>query len=504
MRHLSILVVILLLSFVCSGQQQDGSLLERRVSLNMQKQPVSSILNQLSWLAGVYFSYNSEIIDSEKKKSIEASEKSLFSVLNELFNSKEYVFYEIDNQIIITKKETFSATTEEKKDTIPVKYFFLKGKIVDSKKEDPVTYATISFLNKPFGTISNNDGDFLLKVHPENIYDTLFISCMGFSPVSIPAFKLLDEDIISLIPKSIRLKEIKVTAISPQNLLQKIRENRNVNYSSDYKLMSGFYRETVQQDEAYISVSEAVVEILKAPYDKHDEDEVRLIKGRRSPDVKPFVWLNFKLQGGPFTITRIDIVKTIEGFIDPQEEHMYKYSINRSVLYNEIPVYVLSFEPLFETEFTSFRGELFVDRETFAIVHANFGLDNNGLKNATRIMIKKKPANVSAKPTFVNYEVNYRKYQGKYHFLNAKASIIFKVKSRKNHINSEFFSTTDVLVTDIKPTNLTRFPRESIFKSNDVFVEMIKDYDDKFWENYNIIRPDEELENAFKSRNEVK
>jgi hypothetical protein len=81
--------------------------------------------------------------------------------------------------------------------------------------------------------------------------------------------------------------------------------------------MTAFYRETVKQDNDYINVSEAVIEILKAPYTNSlRSDLVRIVKGRRSPDVKPFQWLNFKLQGGPFTITKLDVVKTLESFID--------------------------------------------------------------------------------------------------------------------------------------------------------------------------------------------
>jgi hypothetical protein len=74
--------------------------------------------------------------------------------------------------------------------------------------------------------------------------------------------------------------------------------------------MNAFYRETVKQDDQYINVSEAVIEILKAPYqNSFRNDLVRLEKGRQSPEVQPFKWMNFKLQGGPFTITQLDVVK---------------------------------------------------------------------------------------------------------------------------------------------------------------------------------------------------
>ena len=99
-----ILLAILLLSLPCGAQQQDGSVFERRVSINQSNQPLRYILDQLSWQASVFFSYDASIFDAEKILSVEVENKSLFTVLNELFNSKEFKFSELENQIIISKK----------------------------------------------------------------------------------------------------------------------------------------------------------------------------------------------------------------------------------------------------------------------------------------------------------------------------------------------------------------------------------------------------------------
>jgi hypothetical protein len=205
-------------------------------------------------------------------------------------------------------------------------------------------------------------------------------------------------------------------------------------------------------------------------------------------------------------ISKIDVVKTVESFIDPGQRTFYKYSITRSILYNDIPVYVLHFEP-FSDELSDgrfFEGEIFVHRESFAVVHVSFGLNKYGLKKATSSMIKRKPVNVSAKPTHVNYVANYQYFDGFWHLSNIIAEATFKVRSRKNRVNSEYQSITDVLITDIQNTGLRRFPRETTLKPNDIFTEMINSYDEKFWDNYNIIRPDEDLRNAIKNQFNLK
>jgi len=495
-----ILLAILLLSKTSKAQQQNGSVFENRITINQKDQPINSILDQISWQAGVFFSYDASIFNTNQKYSVEASDKSLYTVLNQLFNPSVFKFIELENQVIISKIADKVLPEEIRVDSIPVKYFFLSGKIVNDKNDDPIKYATVSLFNKPIGTISNVDGNFLLKIHPDFIRDTIIISCMGFTQIMIPAYKILDEDIIVMKQVSIRIKEVKIVATTPEKLLKNIREHLSDNYSDNSKLMTGFYRETIKQDNNYINVSEAVIEILKAPYiNTTRNDVVRIIKGRRSPDVKHFQWLNFKLQGGPFTITKLDIVKTVESFIDKEYQKFYIYNISRVIWYNENPVYVLQFKPVSEFSDQGFVGELYVHRETFAIVHVNFHFNKNGLKYAESVMIKKKPKGVKAKPIYANYEVNYQQYLDKWHLANVKASVKFKVRSKNDKINSEYHSVSELLITYIQNTDLKKFDRDESFSQRDIFVEMINNYDPDFWENYNIIKPDEDLQNAFKT-----
>ncbi|MDX8337801.1 STN and carboxypeptidase regulatory-like domain-containing protein [Draconibacterium sp. IB214405] len=497
-KQLIILLTILLLSFVTKGQQQDGSVFERRISIHQTDQTLELILEQISWQANVFFSYDATIIDPEEKATISAQNKSLYTVLNELLDTTSYRFSERQNQVIITQKSA-EQNLVSARDTIPVKFFFLSGRLIEERKGKAIQYASVSILNKPVGTISNSDGEFLLKVHPAAIRDTVVISCMGYEQKRMPAFQLLDEDLFILETTSIRIKEVKVTAITPEKLLMNMRANYEKNYTPSIKLMTAFYRETVKQDNNYISVSEAVMEILKAPYIRTiRSDLVRLLKGRKSRDVQPFKWLNFKLMGGPFTITELDAVKTVETFINPEYEKLYSYQISDVIWYENEPVYVVKFEPQAGEFYPPFEGEMYVHRETFALVHANYHLNKAGLKQAEEIMIKKKPKKVIARPTYVHYQVSYRQYQGKWHLASAQASVKFKVRSKRDRINSEFHSVSDLLITNIEPTELKRFDKDERFDRNDIFVEVLGSYDEHFWENYNIIKPNESLRNAFK------
>lgn len=494
-----ILVTILLLSFTIKAQQRNGSVFERRISLHQTNRQLGFVLEQISWQANVYFSYDASIVNQSRIINISVEDKSLYTVLNQIIDTTKYSLQELDNQIIISEK-LLNATDSTTIDPIPLPYFFLSGKLIENSKGMPIPYASISIYKEAVGTISNSDGEFLLKIHRSKIQDTVIISSMGYKQIILPAWQLLDEDIFIMKPISIKIKEIKVTAISAKNLLKKMHDNYEKNYSSSTKLMTAFYRETVKQDKNYISVSEAVMEILKLPYTQQQRgDLVRLLKARKSPDVMPFKWLSFKLMGGPFTITELDAVKTDETFLDKKYQDLYHYQVSNVIRYNNIPVYVVKFYPLSSSFYPPFEGKMYVHRKTFALVHAEYRINKSGLKKASDIMIKKKPRKVKAGPSYVHYEVNYQQFQGKWHLASAKASVKFKVKRKKEKINSVFHSVSELLVTDIEPTGLKRFSRNEKFSKRDIFVEKLGKYDENFWENYNTIKPGEDLRDAFKN-----
>ena len=69
---------------------------------------------------------------------------------------------------------------------------------------------------------------------------------MGYAQIITQASELLDEDVITMNPVSIRIREVKVTSTTPEQLLNNIRDNIAVNYSRETILMTAFYRETLK------------------------------------------------------------------------------------------------------------------------------------------------------------------------------------------------------------------------------------------------------------------
>lgn len=493
-----ILIVFLLFLKVSFGQKENNSALDKKISIEARNETIVSVLEKISSQTQIYFSYDASLIEADKRIDASLTDKTIREILDILFESK-FIYRILDNQLIITKPENY--TVIKKEDDLtgekPAIITF-RGKVIDLDEKEALPYTSFSVINSNIGTISNIDGEFELKIPDKLIDDTVVVSCLGHKQYRIPVNKITDEEVcIFLQTTSIQLNEIMVTVINPQDILVRILSKIPLNYPCDPKIMTAFYREVLKQDNNYIDIAEAVLEIRKASYDNSfSEDKVKYLKGRKSMNVKSFKFVDFKIQGGPYYITKLDIVKTLDSFLDPEFRDSYKYFLEEIIEYDNRDTYVIRFKPKEKIEYPCYQGKLYVDMSSFALVHAEFELSRSGLKFAHESLIKKKPKDFYVRPIQVSYLVSYRRSEGLWNLSNAQASVYFHVKSKKDKINSVFHSTSDLLITDFKADDGTHFKRNELFNPKDIFTEIVTNYDDAFWGDYNTIKPSEDLRNA--------
>jgi hypothetical protein len=490
------------LTFPAAAQDETDFVLKKKISLHVKDEPAGNVLDKISELAGIYFSYDSSILNTERLISVDYDHTEtgqiLKAVLGEEFQTRVY-----GDQLIITLRKAADYLPAEGYASPSPDVLLISGTITDDETGEVIPYASISVMSEPFGTITNKDGRYELKI-PENYQKNLIVfSCMGFAQRSIDPDTLTRETVdIRLRPISVRLAEIEVTAVDPVTILDKFENRISDNYPDENRLMTSFYREVLMQDKTCVNVSEAVIHILKSPYDQTArEDRIRFLKGRKSPDVQPFKWVDFKMQGGPFYMTKLDVVRTMDTFLDREYRRFYKYELDYLIDYFGRPTYVILFEPAGKIDFPCYEGKLFIDRETYALVHAEFSLGKDGMKYARRSLIRKKPKGFNVRPLDLDYRVTYRYSENRWSLSTAQTSVRFRVRSRNDKINSVFHSISDLLVTNMEKTGLRRFEKDETFLPTDIFTEMIIDYDKEFWGDFNIIQPDDDLRKALKEIN---
>jgi hypothetical protein len=495
-RALGIFAFILLLAFKTYGQQHNESVLNIPVTISMSNSPLSDVLGEISKNTNVYFSYDASAVVSDRPVTISVNNQPMINVLYSLFDASAFSFIGKENQIVISllEEDTSKTGVRDAEDSL---FITLSGRLVNDARQNPIPYAYISVDNLPIGTVANDNGEFVLKIK-HTLKDSLIaFSCLGYAQKKLPVNEVLNNKTIKMHPVSILIKEIRVKAISPEEIMDRVIERLPGNYSNELTMMNAFYRETLMQDGKYINISEAVVDILKPQYSCiTDEDKVRIVKGRKSPDVRPFQWINFKLMGGLHSISLLDVVKTMDTFLDPEYRPLYKYSIDKVIWFHDHPVFVVEFRPINNTSSLCYEGEMYIDRETFAVLHVDFGFSKQGLRIAEQSLIKKKPRGYTVRPLKVDYSVDYRYNDGLCFFNAAKATMEFKVKNRTEDINSQFTSVSEILVTDFKKSQVKRFPRNQVSNETDIFTENITNFDEEFWGNFNFLKPDEDLQSA--------
>lgn len=495
------LFLVFLLSFsMASGQKENISALDKKITLEVKEASIASILDKISSIAQVYFSYDAQLIEAEKKTSFSVNDKTIQETLDILFNLK-FIYKVLADQIIITRPEP-DGPKKKDADSSNVKptNIVFRGKVIDREEKDVLPYTSISIQRSTIGTISNSDGEFELRIPESMKQDTILVSCMGYRSFSQPISTINEQgNTIYLQPVTIQLKEIKVTYINPEEIISKILAKISLNYPRQSEIMTAFYREVLKQDNKYIDVAEAVLDIRKAPYENSfAQDKIKLVKGRKNLNVKPFQYVDFKIQGGPFYSTKLDVVKTLDSFLDPEFREFYKYSLDEIIELDGRDTYVVRFKPKEKVDYPCYLGKLYVDMSTFALVRAEFSLSRSGLKFAHESLIKKKPKDFYVRPVDADYKVSYRRFDNKWHLSNAQTSIQFRVKSKKDKINSTFHSVSDLLITDFKPDDGTQFKRNELFSPKDIFTQLITTYDENFWKGYNTIKPSENLRNALR------
>ncbi|HNZ62397.1 MAG TPA: carboxypeptidase-like regulatory domain-containing protein, partial [Paludibacteraceae bacterium] len=161
------------------------------------------------------------------------------------------------------------------------------GKIVDAKNGDVLPFATLSVEGSNMTTVSNSEGEFSLKI-PKEIQDkTITVSYIGYKNKIVRISELKQEKSrIALEPMMVSLPEVSVISKNAEDLIAEVLDRRFKNYPDQELMMTAFYRETIKKNRSYVSLSEAIVDILKQPYASFRQDQAELYKSRKQTDYK--------------------------------------------------------------------------------------------------------------------------------------------------------------------------------------------------------------------------
>lgn len=484
--------VIVLLLLVIGGvslHAQEDKLLDRKYSFSYDSLRLSAFFDSLTTRYGISFSYNASLIPGDSVVFADADSVMLDEWLLDILNKDDIEIQEMESQVIISAEPA----------KITGRAIHIEGMVLDSLDREPMASVNIGVEGKTMGTTTNQNGRFSLFLPAEYAGEELVFSNLAYlrKHFNVPS----RDTVITVLLKetSVSLPEVLVRYIKPERIMKEVVRQKERNYAAEPLILTSFFRETIQQDDQYVDVSEAVIEIFKPPYSREfAQERVRFVKGRKGEFSGDMELINLKLQGGPFLFSRVDIVRQ-GGFLpDSRGNSKYVYSYKGMSYEHGRNVLIVGFEPRNDTGELLYEGEIRVDEETFAVVGANFEMTRKTIRKSREYLIRRDSRRYRTRPIYARYEIDYRPWEDKWVLNNVRGEVSMRIVDREKRIRTVFKTVSELLVTDLRPGDRKEFRWSDSFKSDYVLSDQIESYDPDFWSRYNIISPDQSVEKIFK------
>ena len=400
--------------------------------------------------------------------------------------------------IVCFQNSSYSTSNKISNDTISFAKY--KGKVIDGKSKKKLVFASLSISGTNISTITNSQGEFLLKIPMEKINKNIIISFLGYTSKILNIANLKQNSVIKLETYIEELAEIEIAVKDAKSLMLEVLKRRKSNYVDNLTKMTAFYRETIKKRRTYVSLSEAVIEIDKQSYSNSRKDILRIHKSRKKTDYKKLDTVAFKLKGGPFNSIYIDIMKNPTLFFGEDIFSIYDFTFDESTKIDNRPIYVVNFKQKPHLKNPHYYGKLYIDAKSFALTNAIFKLNIEDRVKASRLFLVKKPRKANVYPIEASYQIDYREKNGKWYYGYSRIQLGFKINWDKKLFNTIYHTTIELAVTDWKKnlTNKLIKPKNRLRPSVIISDKTSGFSDPEFWGEYNVIEPEKPIESAIK------
>lgn len=496
-----LIVCMLLCACVTSQAAGTDDLLNKRITIPRSKGTIYQLLNLITERTELLFIYDSNIINNEQEASISKGEFSIKEAIHIITGNSSLTLRLIDNHILIhAPVKEILTPPETPKDTLKNEDFTITGALYDKETQEPIIYGSVGISEAGIGTITNQNGEFRLRLPFSLLQSELHFSHLGYLPQDISCEILADKySTFSLEPNTISLQEVIVRAVNPLNLLNEMLDKRQENYRQTPVYLTTFYREGIERKKGMVSLSEGVFKVMKPPFSSHINDQVKLLKMRRVSNTRERDTLITKIKSGINACLMLDIIKQLPDFLRAEEGSPYVYKHSAITVIDNRYVDVISFEQKETYSDPLYKGEVFIDKDNKALIKAQFEIHPEYIKKATNMFVERKSKNLQITPQEIKYTVSYKMWNGKYYINHVRGDLYFRIKKKRQLFSSTNVHTWFEMVTcKIEENDVSRFSRSEALSTRTIFAETQFEYDNAFWGDFNIIIPENELNEAIK------
>ena len=337
---------------------------------------------------------------------------------------------------------------------------------------------------------------------PDTIHQPILVcSFIGYKNYYVPIGANSEEALtISMQRNVISLQEVIIRYKDPVTLLNETMSRIPENYLSEPSGVTAYYREKVTKDDRCMIFSEAVVEISKSAYSGNKSaDRLRVLKARKISNIVLEDTVVMKIRSGANTTLQLDIIKNPPDFLSPDFMIAYNLSFSNVVMYKDRLVYVISFSQKEGISEPLFRGDLYIDRGSLAIIAADFEYDPVLLRQDPEMFVAKKSSRLKVVPLNASYHVEYAQLNNIYHLSQVQGNLNFKVRKRREWIASRYHVSIEMAVTDVRPGLPPEIRYNEQMKPSTILSDEEFSYDPEFWGDYTTITPEAKLEDALQN-----
>ena len=257
----------------------------------------------------------------------------------------------------------------------------IKGKVINSATSEPVSYTNIGIEGTYYGTSSNSDGDFELKIPEEMFNDTIFFSAVGFINRKFPLESLFERDfnLIKIEPQSYDIKEVDIAAQSRVliRILSMASEEIPYNFISGPLNMECSYTNNKTVNDTVTVIQKAGVLIYdKTGYSNPSKlDAYQHVKYT----LKKEEWIDdYRFSSGKTNLDEmlgLDWVRSSYSILNPNILNDFQLKLDSEPVINGKSYWVISFSQKNPTlagsgDFyaTDFSGKITIEKDDYAVL----------------------------------------------------------------------------------------------------------------------------------------
>ncbi|MBN1598834.1 MAG: carboxypeptidase-like regulatory domain-containing protein [Bacteroidales bacterium] len=477
----------LLLIFTFSFSKSWSQDLSQYIQLPPQELSVEQYLYHIEEYTKYRLNYSSTIVDN-RRIAIMSDSITLKELLDTLFTEHNVHYIFRGDRLFLSPQP----------DEIEQNFVRVSGNVINERNDKPIAFATVYKQGESFGTITNHEGAFELIFPVSYSIDSLTVSCLGYGQRTVYETELLKGPVtVGIKPIRFQIEELIIRPQDPLYLIKRMLDKKAENYGTEPSMLTAFFRESSTQNDQYISLSEAVVDIYKAPYNNAQRDLVKMRKGRRGTNTNKSEFLNLKVEGGLYYNMQLDIIKYGISFLDPELFDSYTYQFKKQTEYNSRSVYIIEFHYKENQPYFGYNGQLFIDVKTLALVHCSFSLSPGSLGYAQRMLVVKSPVAYRINPKYADYMVEYRYYNGHWNLNHARSELGLKARkkfgSKNKGFSCQFTTSSEFVITGKSEEGFDKIKYRDASKPKDILYEQIAGSDPDYWSNETVIIPEEPL-----------